>query len=509
MRFTDWDSNPRRNRKHHFEVLFPHQKRYNPSSTSEGNMRVEIRDRPYDLYTVIAASTLLVIIIVINEVSGLEVQALRVILGLPFILFIPGYVLISALYPEKKKYFDQGGSPISKEDWEKLVEEREDEEERNDDEIPDGKGLDGLERLALSLGLSIAITPLIGLVLNYTYDWDPDHLGIRLLPVLFSVYAFILITGIAAVVRRNKVPLEDRFEIVIDITIPEDYTTMDKVLTVGIAIMMVASVSLLIYIIVVPREGESFTEFYILGPSGKAEGYPRNMYLEEEMNLIIGVGNHEHERTNYTLVMTLSHGASNSTVGSYDNVTVSRTSQPSMEISVGDGKTLEIPCNFSILETGAFKLRFLLFMNGEEYRDLHIWIKVFPQSALKRSADRDLEVYLTGVEGDPSMIPDSIPPRSDLGLGIGIRNFGPDPVSITLEMSLDDGGTRIDVEPMNGTIDVVTGKTYTFSIDLNATSSIDVLPIFLTLPQGERNLVFAFSDDEETWTLSRTFMVGV
>ncbi len=168
-------------------------------------MRVEGRERPYDLYTVLAASTLLVLIIVVNEISGLEIQALRVLLGLPFILFIPGYVLISALYPEKKRYFNKVGSPISKEEWEKLVEEKDEGDEvSKDDDLPDGKGLDGLERLALSLGLSIAITPLIGLVLNYTYDWDPDHLGIRLLPVLFSVYAFILITGIAAVVRRNK-----------------------------------------------------------------------------------------------------------------------------------------------------------------------------------------------------------------------------------------------------------------------------------------------------------------
>jgi uncharacterized membrane protein len=56
------------------------------------------------------------------------------------VLFFPGYVFITALFPEKKE-------------------------------------LDNLERLALSLGLSIAIVPLIGLLLNYT-PW-----GIRLIPL--------------------------------------------------------------------------------------------------------------------------------------------------------------------------------------------------------------------------------------------------------------------------------------------------------------------------------------
>lgn len=473
-------------------------------------MRVEIRERPYDLYTVLAASTLLVIIIVINEVSGLEVQALRVILGLPFILFIPGYVLISALYPEKKKYFDREGAPISKEEWEKLVEDKEEEEDKKEDELPDGKGLDGLERLALSLGLSIAITPLIGLVLNYTYDWDPDHLGIRLLPVLFSVYAFILITGIAAIIRRNRVPLEDRFEIIMDITIPEDYTTMDKVLTVGIAVMMIASVSLLIYIIVVPREGESFTEFYILGPTGMAEKYPRNMYLDQEEFLYIGVGNHEHERTNYTLVMTLDSRARNTTVESFDNVTVSRSFQPSMEISVGDDKTLEIPCNFSVLEAGAFKLRFLLFRDGDEYRDLHIWIKVFPERLLEISPSGDLEVFMTGADGDPSGITESVPIGQEIGLGVGVRNLRDESVRIDVSLRTGPGGGEtVDIDPWNGTIEMERGKTYHFGLDLNSTSSVDVLPVLIKLPEGENNLSISFNFDDETMTVSDVIRVGV
>jgi uncharacterized membrane protein len=80
-------------------------------------------------------------------VSVLNQSFLRVIFALPMILFIPGYILIAALFP-------------------------------------DNEDLDGIERFALSFGLSLAIVPLIGLVLNYT------PFGIHLDPFVISLVAF-------------------------------------------------------------------------------------------------------------------------------------------------------------------------------------------------------------------------------------------------------------------------------------------------------------------------------
>ncbi len=84
---------------------------------------------------------------------------LRYVLGSVFVLFIPGYVTVEALYPK-----DSDLSP--------------------------------LERLALSIGLSLALVPLIGLVLNYT-PW-----GIRLEPVITSLTIYDLIVASAAVYRK-------------------------------------------------------------------------------------------------------------------------------------------------------------------------------------------------------------------------------------------------------------------------------------------------------------------
>jgi len=65
--------------------------------------------------------------------------------------------------------------------------------------------LDAIERIALSFGLSIAITPLLGLALNYT------PFGIRLLPVLIVLSVFTVSLAIGAYVRRCRIPEEDRF----------------------------------------------------------------------------------------------------------------------------------------------------------------------------------------------------------------------------------------------------------------------------------------------------------
>ncbi len=95
---------------------------------------------------------------------------IRIIIGLPFILFIPGYILIFTLFPTKKT----------------------------------DRGIDVIERVALSLGLSIAIVPLIGLLLNYT------PFGIRLVPILISIFVFIIGVGCIGAYRWYKTDEQER-----------------------------------------------------------------------------------------------------------------------------------------------------------------------------------------------------------------------------------------------------------------------------------------------------------
>jgi len=189
---------------------------------------------------------------------------LQIVLGLPFLLFFPGYTLIAALFPRK-------GS------------------------------LGGVERIALSFGLSIAVVPLIGLILNYT-PW-----GIRLVPILVSNTAFILAMSGLAWYRRRDLSKDERFEPSLRIGFPswQGQTPLDKALSVALVLAIVGAIGTLGYVIATPKVGEKFTEFYILGPGGQAAAYQTDLTLGEKGEVIVGIVNHEQANTTYQVKVML------------------------------------------------------------------------------------------------------------------------------------------------------------------------------------------------------------
>ncbi|MDI6886174.1 MAG: DUF1616 domain-containing protein [archaeon] len=51
-------------------------------------------------------------------------------------------------------------------------------------------------------------------------------------------------------------------------------TKIDRLLTIILIISIVLAISMIAYVIITPKEGEKFTEFYVLGPGGNADDYP-------------------------------------------------------------------------------------------------------------------------------------------------------------------------------------------------------------------------------------------
>ena len=190
--------------------------------------------------------------------------ALRVVLGLPLLLFFPGYVLLAAMFTRKES-------------------------------------LGSVERVALSFGLSIAVVPLIGLLLNYT-PW-----GIRLNPVLISIVSFILIMCGIAWYRRGRLEEEERFRVAFQLKRLswQGQSRLDKVLSVLLVLAIVGAIGTLGYVIVTPKAGEKFSEFYVLGTEGKAAGYSTELELGERGEIILGIVNHEQEETDYRVEVLL------------------------------------------------------------------------------------------------------------------------------------------------------------------------------------------------------------
>ena len=74
---------------------------------------------------------------------------------------------------------------------------------------------------------------------------------------------------------------------------------LDRVLTVILLIAIITALVATVYVIITPKHGEEFTEFYILGPSGKAADYPTDLSVGECGEVIVGVVNHEYKNVSY------------------------------------------------------------------------------------------------------------------------------------------------------------------------------------------------------------------
>jgi uncharacterized membrane protein len=211
---------------------------------------------------------------------------LRTVLGVVFVLFVPGYALVAALFPAARRDYAAG------------------------DKIRDGESLTGIERAALSLGASITVVPLVGILLNFSPP------GLQLVPLVISLTAFVLGSTIIAVYRRQSLSPEDRFELPwrellerARAGVQENDSRVDTVLNVLLVLSVVVATVSFAYTVAAPQSGESFTEFYLLTetPNGEltAGGYPSEFVAGEPRSLVVGVENQERHPVNYTVVVEL------------------------------------------------------------------------------------------------------------------------------------------------------------------------------------------------------------
>ena len=120
----------------------------------------------YWIIMILSAATTITVFTIPEELY--PIVYIRYVLGSIFILWLPGYSFIRALFPPEQS------SKTSKEK------------------------LDSVERLALSIGLSLALVPLVGLILNYT-PW-----GIRLTPIVLSLLLVNATFSTVAIMREYQ-----------------------------------------------------------------------------------------------------------------------------------------------------------------------------------------------------------------------------------------------------------------------------------------------------------------
>ncbi len=184
---------------------------------------------------------------------------LRLSLGLAFVLFVPGYWLVTALFPRSSE-------------------------------------LEGIERLALSFGLSVAVIAPLALLL----DWLPW--GIRLWPILLAYGLYYAILMPLAIYRRRRLPPEERYRPHIQLDLKGWWAAQDRVnriiyfVLLGATLLATFSAAAILWL---PKAGEQFTEFYMLGPEGLAENFPRQAAPGQPLTVTLGITNHERYEHTY------------------------------------------------------------------------------------------------------------------------------------------------------------------------------------------------------------------
>jgi uncharacterized membrane protein len=144
---------------------------------------------------------------------------------------------------------------------------------------------------------------------------------------------------------------------------------------------IIATGGTLTYVVLTPRPGATLTEFYLLGPSGNASGYPTTLKVSEPATVILGIVNHEGGTVDYAMRIYLvgARIVYNATAGFNETVDVNRTAWSAFNITLANQNDWTQPFGFRINYTGLWKVQFLLFKDGDfssVYRKLHLYVRV-------------------------------------------------------------------------------------------------------------------------------------
>ncbi|QIB91969.1 DUF1616 domain-containing protein [Methanosarcina mazei] len=240
---------------------------------------------------------------------------LRIPVALSLFFFVPGYAFISALFPGNKE-------------------------------------ISGIERFTLSVGFSLVLTVFDGFLISLL-PW-----GYRPAPIVISILGITTFFSILAIFTRKLKDESEQFSFSLKEFIksiqsdevdeepeepeePEKMTSpaearrfhrsknkvkakglkypsikekgadtrkkslppeIEKALVIALIGSIIISSAMLAYA-KMTREKETFTMLYLLGPDGKAEGYPDESFINVPVNVTVGIENHELQSVNYILQM--------------------------------------------------------------------------------------------------------------------------------------------------------------------------------------------------------------
>lgn len=281
-----------------------------------------------DFGLVVLGALALLALIIFSETVPL-LGPVRLLLGLVYVLYVPGYCLTAALFPQ------------------------------HDD-------LDAAERTGLSIGLSVAIVSLLALLLD-RLPW-----GLQLWPILLGEYSVIALCSLVALGRRVALGS--------DAHAPDihwrprrwwrELPQLERRVYLLVAGTLLVAGLCGAWVLLVPAPDTYMTEFYMLGGEGRAEDFPRTAAPGQQVSVTAGIANHERESANYRIEVWASDPWQADTrvqIGQAASVQLAPGQEERLSVSwqtpaIGDDQQVEL----------------LLFRDdsSEPYRRLRLWIAV-------------------------------------------------------------------------------------------------------------------------------------
>jgi uncharacterized membrane protein len=206
--------------------------------------------------------------------------AVRTVVGLGLVLFLPGYGVLSMFFPARGKQTDQY--------------------------MVRGRGLGWPERVALSFAISLVILPILGVLFPII------GLGFNRTTITSVVAIFVLVATFIGGARRLRLSEEERHVVPFTEWVDEfrmsvrRSSLLDNLLNLVLVLLVVGAVVALTYAFVVPPGAQPYSEFYLLSEDNQGDlvtsNYPENLVQGTGYQFYVGINNHEGRVTNYTVV---------------------------------------------------------------------------------------------------------------------------------------------------------------------------------------------------------------
>ncbi len=205
-------------------------------------------------------------------------STLRLLVTMPYLLLLPGYALVSVLFPAAERDLQDASSIPT--------------EQRP-------RGIDPIERLGLSVVLSVGTVVVIALVLPVT-EW-----GLRTTPAAAGTSVVTIVFAQLGVVRRLQTPPPARFTVSPRATIRRlrDLRVASLLLVVAIGI----AVGALALAVLFPAAAGGFTELGLYSETDDGElvagELPDEVSPGESVPVTISIDNQEGDDRTYTIVV--------------------------------------------------------------------------------------------------------------------------------------------------------------------------------------------------------------